>query len=150
MENPRGTVIALSSDAPARRARVEVLPGPRCARCAAGRGCGAGLPGDGGRPRYVEARIASGVEVHEGDHVRLALEPESLLRASKLVYGLPLGGALLAAAAAHVAGLADPAAVLAALLGVAGGFGIARRRLQLAGCLQEFTPTIVHCDTVPR
>ncbi len=75
--------------------------------------------------------------------MRIALEPRNLLRASLLVYGLPLAFAVIAAALAYVTGLGDLSAALAALAGVAGGLLVARSQIRKSGCLREFTPTVV-------
>lgn len=139
MENPRGRVLTVDTDKPA--AVVEVAAAFKCARCASGKGCGAGLLNDDTRRRRVDARIASGIDVHAGDEVRIQLAPRHLLDAALIVYGMPLGGALAGAAIAYALGLGDLYAVFAALGGIAAGVIIARRRLR--GVLCDFTPTIV-------
>ncbi len=143
MEMTRGRVIELDLAHAEPFARVEVSAAPACARCAAGKGCGAGLLAGDPADRCVEALIGAGLEVCEGDEVRISLAPENLLQASWLVYGLPLCGALSGAALAYLAGLGDLGAALAALAGISAGLGIARRRLSRAACLRRFTPTIV-------
>lgn len=144
MDNPRGRVLAVDLAKAPPAARVEVTSAVSCARCAAGKGCGAGLFGPAGSGRSIEARIAPGVTVDIGDEVSIELAPPGLLRVAMIVYGLPLCGALLGAGAAYVFGLADLQAALAALGGIVAGFLVARQRL--GGC--EFKPTIV--DTVPE
>lgn len=143
MEQAFGRVIAIRDADSSLCAEVEVRGGVTCARCASGRGCGAALLGASHRNRRVEARIGSGIEVREGDEVRIELSPRRLLLASWLVYGVPLFGALIAASAAHLAELQDPYTALAALSGVGAGLFVARRRLRRTACLQRFTPTIV-------
>ncbi len=93
--------------------------------------------------RQVEALVREDISVGEGDEVRIELEPRNLLKASLIVYGLPLGFAVAAAAFAYLADLGDLHAALAALAGVAGGLLAARLRVQKSGCLREFTPTVV-------
>ncbi len=139
MDNPRGRVLAVYLSTATPSARVEVTSALRCERCAAGKGCGAGLFGASGGSRSIEARIAPGIAVDVGDDVSIEMAPHSLLRAALLVYGLPLAGALLGAGVAHALGLTDLGAGLAGLGGIAAGFVLARRRL--GNC--EFTPTIV-------
>lgn len=143
MEITRGRVVQVDTAQPVPSAKVEVTASPPCARCAAGKGCGAGLLGQGSKDRSVNALIGSGVRVKKGDVVRIALAPENLLRASWLVYGLPLGWALVGAALAYLAALGDLAAAIAALGGAGLGMLIARRRLRSSDCLRQFTPTIV-------
>lgn len=148
MENPRGRVLAVDLRQPVPSAEVEVAAAMSCARCASGKGCGAGLLGSNVSSRRVDAQIGNGIAVSEGDEVRIALAPRNLLRASLLVYGAPLGGALLAAAIAYFAALGDLLAALAALAGVIAGLAFARLRLRATTCLREFTPTIIERLTV--
>ncbi len=139
MENPRGRVVTVSKDTPS--AVVEVITAISCARCAAGKGCGAGLAGGGRKSRRIEAHIALGLDVREGDEVSIELAPRHLLNAALLVYGMPLGGALLGAVIAYSLGFGDLHAAVAGLLGIAAGIAVARRRAGREQC--RFTPTIV-------
>ena len=143
MEQATGHVIALESGSATLHAEVEVSAAVACARCAAGRGCGAGLLGASEKHRRVQARIAAGVDVQEGDAVRIELSHRQLLRASWLAYGLPLVAAVSATGIAYFFGLDDSYAVVAAVVGLAVGFLVARRQLSSAACLYRFTPTIV-------
>ena len=149
MEQATGLVIALERGSASLRAEVEVSAAVACARCAAGRGCGAGLLGASEKNRRVHALIAAGVDVHEGDEVRIELSPQQLLRASWLVYGLPLVAAVIATGVAYLFGLDDFYAVVTAVVGMAAGLVVARRQLSSASCLYRFTPTIVGRLSVP-
>ena len=148
MDNPRGRVITVTGFEPVPHALVEVDASVSCARCAEGRGCGAGLLGRSSGSRRVDARIASGLTVREGDEVRIELAPSNLLQAAMIVYGLPLAGAVLGAGLAYLAGLGELYAAMAALGGILAGLMVARLRLQKASCLQQFTPTVVERLTV--
>lgn len=150
MEITRGRVVKLDTTQSVPSAEVEVTASPPCARCAAGKGCGAGLLGQDKKNRCVHALIGTGIRVEKGDVVQISLAPENLLRASWLVYGLPLGWALVGAALAYVAGLGDLAAAGAALAGVGVGLVAARRRLRSSECLRQFTPTIVERLPAPE
>lgn len=143
MENPRGRVIAVTHCEPSPHALVEVDAPAACARCKEGKGCGAGLLGGDTGSRRVDALIGAGVRVREGDEVRIELAPSNLLRASLVVYGLPLSGAILGAALAYFAGLGELYAAMTALGGIVAGLAVARVRLRTADCLRQFTPTIV-------
>lgn len=143
MTNPSGRVISIATLEVPPHAIVEVDATPACARCAEGRGCGAGLLAGSSGVRHVNALIRQGVTVHEGDAVRVELKPSSILQASLVVYGLPLGGALAGATLAFVAGSSEPGAALIAMGGLVAGFLAARLRLRRGSCLQHFTPTIV-------
>lgn len=149
MEQATGHVIALETGSASLRAEVEVSAVVACARCASGRGCGAGLLGASEKNRRVQALIAAGVDVQEGDKVRIELSPQQLLRASWLVYGLPLVAAVIATGVAYLLRLDDFYAVVAAVVGMAAGLVVARRQLSSASCLLRFTPTIVARLPVP-
>lgn len=143
MENPLGRVIAVSNLEHSPHALVEVEAGVQCVRCAQGKGCGAGIFGGKAGSRRIDAMISAGLKVTEGDEVRIELAPRNVLRASLIVYGAPLSGAVIAALIAYAAGLGDLHAALAALAGIVSGLLLARARLRKAGCLRRFTPTVV-------
>jgi len=143
MENPRGRIISVKHSEPTPYALVEVDATVQCARCAAGKGCGAGLLGGSSGSRRIEALIGAGLAVSEGDEVRIELEPRNLLRASLIVYGVPLVSAVTAAALAYWADLRDLDAALAALGGIVFGLFLARFRLGKSDCLRQFTPTVI-------
>lgn len=143
MDSPSGRILAIRHDSSPRRAEVEVTSAQRCARCASGKGCGAGLVGKDGRLRRVDATIPAGCEVTVGDEVRIELAPDSVLAAALVVYGLPLAGAVVGAGAAHLASFGDAGAALAASTGLAVGAFLGRAHLRRVRCLNRFTPTIV-------
>jgi len=101
------------------------------------------LLGSDSGARRIDALVGTGVTVRKGDEVRIELAPSNLLQASLLVYGLPLGGAILGATLAYFADLGELYAAMTALGGIAAGFAIARARLRNSDCLGQFTPTIV-------
>ena len=142
METPQGRILSVQRDAVPPSALVAVTTSVSCARCAAGKGCGAGILGGDEKPRQVDALIARGLDLHEGDRVQITLAPDNLLRASAIVYGLPLAGAVAGAAGAWWTGLGDLGAAIAALAGIGVGVLAGRRHLQRSGCLQMFTPTV--------
>jgi sigma-E factor negative regulatory protein RseC len=143
MENPRGRVISVSNTASSPRALVEVNAVVECARCAEGKGCGAGLLGSSAGNRRVNALISPDLNVRAGDEVSIELAPKNLLHASLIVYGGPLSGAIVAALIAYAAGLSDSYAALAAIAGLSAGLLLARRYLRSARCLRRFTPMVV-------
>ena len=142
MDDPKGRIVALVRDDGGMRAVVEVDAQEACPRCAAGRGCGAGIFTGHQKTRRVEARIAAGLDVNEGDIVRIELAPSNVLRAAAIVYGLPLTGAAVAAAIAYLARLGDAGAAALAILGLFVGLYAGRRRLDRQACLAQFTPTV--------
>jgi positive regulator of sigma E activity len=85
------------------------------------------------------------MHVSAGDRVSIELAPRNLLRASLLVYGLPLAGAVGGAALAYLSGFGDPGGAIAALAGAGAGLLAGRYRLRQAGCLKDLTPSIAAC-----
>ncbi|MDH4106693.1 MAG: SoxR reducing system RseC family protein [Gammaproteobacteria bacterium] len=140
MSYPLGTIVSISADL----AVVSVDGMPACARCAEGRGCGAGLFGQGRAARLVDARIPDGLGVAVGDPVRLSVPPSELLAASLLAYGAPLAGLVLGALASVAVpqSAGDSAAILLALLGLVSGFAIGRWRLRRVACPRRFRPVV--------
>lgn len=122
-----------------------------CARCAAGRGCGAGLFGQRRKPAVIEAKLAEGMALEAGDRVRLEFVPAELVRAAWLAYGLPLAGLIAAALfAALLAPGNDLAAVAGAVLGLLAGAWHGRRSLRQSGRLGRCVPIISERISPPR
>lgn len=117
-----GQVISVSGD----QAWVQVLRQSACQSCSARHGCGqkALATLSGGQSRQV--RVSNRLGARPGDRVTLAIESSTLLRASLLVYALPLLLMVLAAGGAGAAGLGEGAAVLMALGGLMAGLFLAR------------------------
>lgn len=99
--------------------------------------------GAGRGPKRVNAILSPNLEIRNGDRVSIVLEPRNLLRASVIVYGYPLLGAVLAAIMAMKLEIGDAAGALAALAGLIAGMLIAKTRLRKTRCLRDFTPVIV-------
>ena len=139
MDTPEGQVVAVGRQS----VTVSVDAAAVCRRCAAGRGCGAGLFGKRQPSTLLDVNVAEGVALHVGDRVRLELLPAHLLRAAWLVYGLPLFGMLLAVVAASqiLAPGNDIAAVLFAAFGLVAGALLGRRAVNRSGCLRHCVPT---------
>jgi len=137
MNAPEARVVTTGSNF----ATVAVEAAAACARCAAGRGCGAGLL-QKGRTRLIQVRVADGLALEPGDCVRLELKPLRLLRAAWLAYGLPLFAMVLfVAAATAMADLAGDIGVMAfGAAGLATGLIAGRRILRRDSCLQHLTP----------
>jgi sigma-E factor negative regulatory protein RseC len=142
MDRPQGRIIELYRDAAPPRALVEVAAAVRCPRCAAGKGCGAGLLDGQSAPRRVDALLPDHLELHRGDHVWLELAPEDLLQAALTAYGMPLLAMLLAGGGAYLLDLGELPAVVATLVGAGIGIAVARLRLRRRECLQQMTPRI--------
>ena len=142
MDSQQGRVLAVHDDRDPAFAVVEVAAPPSCARCAAGKGCGAGIVGGEAGPRSVEARLAPGLTLHQGDRVRIELAPGDILHASLVAYGLPLVGAVVGAGAAHLAGAGDLIGVLTTVSGGGAGVLMARGRLRQSACRHRIAPIV--------
>jgi sigma-E factor negative regulatory protein RseC len=142
MNEPQGTIVAVIRDAGGTRAIVDVEAGAVCARCAAGRGCGAGVFTARRGRRRLEVAVGPHTGLAEGDVVAIELAPGNVLRAALIAYGLPLAGAAGGAALAHALSLGDSGAAVLALGGLGVGALIGRHRLRGAACLARFTPTV--------
>jgi sigma-E factor negative regulatory protein RseC len=142
MDNPTGKIHSLVADNDGVRAIVEVDVGQSCPRCAAGKGCGAGLFAGDNRMRRVEAMVSEHLTLAKGDDVEISLASSNLLVAALIVYGIPLFGAISAAAIAYLFQLGDAAAASAALLGLVAGLLVGRWSLSRKECLANFVPYI--------
>jgi sigma-E factor negative regulatory protein RseC len=142
MDNPKGRVLSLVGSADGVRAIVAVDGAQACPRCAAGKGCGAGIFSAADSERQVEASVPEGLGPRVGDIVEISLAPNNLLRAALIVYGIPMLGALVGAVIAYAASLGDAGAAAAALLGLGFGLVVSRWRVRQASCLRRFTPSI--------
>jgi positive regulator of sigma E activity len=78
--------------------------------------------------------------------VSLELEPDHLLQAAWLAYGLPLLGIVLAVGAASVVagGEKESLVIVCGLLGLVAGLLAGRRILRKEECLQNMTPVAAH------
>lgn len=140
MQQPVAEIVRLSGHT----ATVAVDAGIACARCAAGKGCGAALlAGDPG-VRHFEVAVPEGLELASGDRVRLTLAPRHLLEASLAVYGWPLLALVAVPAVANMlwGPLSDGLLLVLAALAVGGTLYRTRRRLARDPCLERFVPSI--------
>ncbi len=140
MESPVGRIVSIANG----HANVSLDAAANCARCAAGKGCGAGLLTGSNRTRLIEVQLAPGLGLKVGDEVKLTLAPSNLLRAAILAYGLPLGGIVVAVGIALLLNhtLDDRIAVVLAIGGLVSGVLLGRHYLNKDGCLRNLVPTI--------
>ena len=140
MDSPVATIISISNET----AIVAVSRTVACARCAAGKGCGAGLLSGKSKPVNLEVPVPETLNLQVGDKVNLELSPDSLLRASFLVYGLPLIGVIstLILGRLFAGPLSDGYAVGLAIVGLVTGLIAGRARIGRNRCLEQFVPKI--------
>ncbi|MDX5300342.1 MAG: SoxR reducing system RseC family protein [Gammaproteobacteria bacterium] len=117
-----GRVVALEGEG----VWVQVIRQSACQSCSARKGCGqAALAGmSGGRAHQVWIENPLGAQV--GDQVRIGVSEAAMLRASLLVYLVPLLALMLAAVVASGAGLGEGWVVLSGGTGLVFGFGMVR------------------------
>ena len=142
MKDPHGTIVEIVRDSRGVTAIVDVDADAVCARCASGRGCGAGIFGGRAGRRRLDISVGENLELAAGDVVDIRLAPRNVLGAALIVYGLPLAGAAAAAALAFAMSLGDAGAAMMALGGLAAGLLIGRRRLRDDTCLARFMPVV--------
>jgi sigma-E factor negative regulatory protein RseC len=142
MDTPVGKIRSIHATPDGLRLTVSVDAVVACPRCAAGKGCGAGLLSGPEQIRVIEAQAAEHLSLAVGDTVRLRMAASDLLLAALIVYGLPLLGLLAGAALAYGLGLGDAAAAGVALGGAGLGVILGRRRLGRGKCLQNFVPQV--------
>jgi len=140
MESPVGRIVSIADG----QATVSVDAAEVCARCAAGKGCGAGLLTGSNRTRIIEVQLSPGMEIEPGDEVKLSLAPSHLLRAAVFAYGLPLIGIVVALGVASILnqGLDDHFAIALAISGLVMGGLLGRHFLNKESCLKNLVPTI--------
>ena len=142
MTDPQGTIVEIIRDRRGVRALVEVEAAAVCARCAAGRGCGAGVFPVRQGTRRLDVALPGDRDFTAGDVVNIELAPGNVLRAALIVYGLPLAGAAVSAALAYALSLGDAGAAAFAIGGLLAGALAGRRRLSADACIARFTPTV--------
>ena len=124
MIHETGTVISVNGN----EAWVQTIRESACRSCKARHGCGqkalAGLTS--GQSRQI--RVVNSLNARPGEQVTVAIEESALLRASLLVYALPL---LLMVTATTLAGALMPGrdgmAIVSALAGLGAGLWLAGR-----------------------
>ncbi len=140
MDSPVGRIVSVASG----HATVSVDAAQVCARCAAGKGCGAGLLTGAGRSRLIDVNVPPGMDLKPGDDVKLTIAPSHLLHAAVLAYGLPLAGVVIALGIAWIMSrtLNDVLAVVLAICGLVAGALLGRHFLNQHGCLKNLVPTV--------
>ena len=140
MNTPAATVISVDRQT----VTVKVDATVACSRCAAGKGCGAGLIGGDRGAREFALPMPPGMRLQQGETVVLQMLPTRLLQASFLAYGLPLACMLLLPALADwlFGPLNDAVLAGTALAGLVSALLLGRRYLAREPCLRRLTPDI--------
>lgn len=138
-----GKVVAVDGD----KAWVQTIRTSACQDCSARTGCGqrALASVSGGRANQVLVNNRSGARV--GEEVVLGIDEQSLLRASVMVYGLPL----LLMVGFCIAGYqwfggSDLSAIIGALTGMAVGFWLVRG--WQSGASEQYQPRMLRVNRI--
>lgn len=127
-----------------RVATVVVTAAPMCPRCAAGRGCGAGIFHSG--TNYPSMRIAlpPSLRVEVDDEIRLAIDPRKLLLGAGLAYGIPLVAMVVALFVAQwvFGGMGDMGGIVVASGGLLTGMAVSRIYLARKPACKELIPVV--------
>ncbi|MCP4187410.1 MAG: SoxR reducing system RseC family protein [Gammaproteobacteria bacterium] len=130
-----------------RRVEVEMLRQSACSHCDLNQGCGTGAIGRLLGHRSKPIVIQSDIDLKPGDRVVLGIPDSSLLRASLLIYGLPLFMMVAASGLGHwIADGSEVMTLIAAIAGFISGFLIsatlAKRKLS-----KQFYPQVLHVNS---
>lgn len=131
MIEEHGRVISVEDDT----VWVETIRKTTCSSCSAKNGCGQHLAEKYKSSKthsYIRAANESGSVIKEHDAVVIGIHENALMKASMVVYLLPLLAMLAGLWAGSALG-GDPAAVMMALVGLAAGFVPVRMLGQRAG-----------------
>ncbi len=127
---------------------VEVDTAVTCARCASGKGCGAGLLGSGRLPR-LRVPLAGQRPMRVGAPITLELAPGRLWTAAALAYGAPLVGMFAGALLATVltdrwtaTGSGEWPVIGMAIAGIVAGIVWGRSHLRAHHCRRDFVPRV--------
>lgn len=142
MITERGRVIALKGD----QIWVQTIRQNACTSCSARHGCGQRALASVTAGRANQVLVDNSLGARVGDEVMVAIDESTLLRASLLVYSVPLLGLVLGAVLGHqsVPGSDGPAIVFGGL-GLALGFVVVRWGQKHAGA--SFNPRLMSVET---
>lgn len=121
--------VAVVSVAGAEGVRVMAARTSACAKCSSKSNCSQGVLSQWGQGKTVEIEVQnpSALVVEPGQQVLIGLEEGSLVRASLLIYLLPLALLIAGALLGSALGMHEWQQVIFAVLLMLVGFGLARR-----------------------
>lgn len=141
MIEEQGRVVAVEGDFVWVETRIKTT----CNSCAVQSGCGTSVLSKALGRKLFRTRIANALGARQDDEVMIAIPEETLVRASLVVYLMPLAGLLLGAVAARLL-LPDShelASILAGALGFFGGVLAARFLIKHGRMEQSAEPEMV-------
>jgi len=108
-----------------KQVELELQRGSACAECELSQGCGTGALGRLLGKRSEPLVIETDHVLQPGDRLQLGLSESALVKASLIVYGLPLLGMIVAGLLAALAVVSEALIALAAIVGFIVGFKFA-------------------------
>ncbi len=135
-----GRVVATGADG----AWVETLARAGCGRCDQPGGCGQNSITRLFASRNRRVRVAAPIPVETGDRVLIGIPEGQLLRASLVVYLLPLLGLVFGSVTGHLVSAASEAmAILGAALGMTGGFLVSHLLSRMLNGRDSWLPVVI-------
>jgi sigma-E factor negative regulatory protein RseC len=131
-----------------KQVELELQRGSACAECELSQGCGTGALGRLLGKRSKPLVIETDHDLKPGDRLHLGLSESALVKASLIVYGLPLLGMIVAGLLTSFAAVSEALIALAAGVGFIFGFKLAA---YLSRSLEDdhLTPYIVKIQVNP-
>lgn len=131
-------------------AMIEVQRKSTCSHCELSRGCGTGAIGRLLGHRNKPLTISNKYDLKPGDRVLLGMPDKAFLKASLLIYGMPLLGMMAGGLLAQwLFGSSEMVTIILATTGFAAGLAfsanIAKRRF-----LPQFNPVILESNGEPK
>ncbi|MEX2476619.1 SoxR reducing system RseC family protein [Marinobacter sp.] len=137
-----GKVVAIEGH----RAWVQTIRNSACQSCSARHGCGQKVLASASGGKANQVLVSNGLSAVVGDEVILAIDEAALLRASMLVYAVPLVLMVVGAVIGHQwSGGYDLAAMAGAAAGLGSGFLVARRQQRKSA--GDYEPRMVRFAT---
>lgn len=130
-------------------ALVEATGGGGCGQCSSDKGCGSGKLGQLFCTRLRQFKVINEAKASVGDEVQITLQDGVLLRSSMLIYALPLSlllaGGMLGSHWANDQSNRDGGAAFGSLVGLIGGFFLAKWAAKRQQVMAVARP-LIHSD----
>ncbi len=141
MIEEQGRIVAVEGD----YAWVETRIKTTCNSCAVQSGCGTSVLSKVLGRKLFRTRIANALGARQGDDVMIAIPEDTLVRASLVVYLLPLAGLVIGAVAARILlpGSHEVMSIMAGVTGFAGGLLAAKTMIKRGEMEQTAVPEMV-------
>ncbi len=125
--------------------RVTAARTSACAQCASKSNCSQGVLSQWGQGKTVEIEVHNpdALQVQPGQQVVIGLEEGSLVRASLLLYLLPLVMLIVGALLGSASGMVEWQQILVSILLMLAGFALARRLSAGQGAEARYQPVLL-------